>query len=396
MPHRDLSGTNLKNARDHNLRVTLQAVRLWGPLSCAEMAALTGLTPQATSYIVKKLISDGLVLEKGRRRGRRGQPAIEIAIDPDGGFSIGVNIDRDHLSVVLLDLAGEVRASTHLERNFMLPDETFEWVEDAFHRLLAECALPRDRLIGVGLAIPYKLGYLRLAITPGAYRAWRDYPSRARLERITDLPVFEENDATAAAIGEAQYGHGVDFRNFFYVFLGYGLGGGLVINGYSVSGDSGHGGEIGFIPHFGADPSASGTPILQDMVSLATLYAHLGKAGIEASDPVGLGRLFDAGCPEIDQWLGKAAENLLVTLVTIVCSVNPGAIFIGGRMPDRMIDALIAYLEKRIHPIRENLPDAPPILRAERSTDAAALGAAIVPISRTLFPTQGVLMKKAS
>ncbi len=394
MPHNGLSGTNLKNARDHNLRVTLQAIRLYGPLSRADLAQLTGLTPQTIAYISKKLMADGMVIETGRRRGGRGQPATEIAINPDGGFSVGVNIDRDHLAVLLLDLAGRVRGRAQIERNFMLPDETFGWIEEAYHRLLRDGGVARDNLVGVGLAIPYKLGYLRLAVTPEAFAAWRDYPASRRLEKITGIPVIEANDATAAAIGENHYGHGVRIRNFFYVFLGYGLGGGLVVDGEYVPGERGHSGEIGFIPQWGA--SGVEPANLQDRVSLAALYANLGRAGIAASDPGDLGRLFDAGSPAVTEWLNTAAENLLQTLVTIICAVNPGAILVGGRLPDRMIDALIADLEKRIAPILRTLPGAPPFLRAACSTDAAALGAAIMPFSRVLFPMQDVLMKKAS
>ena len=396
MPENVFSGSNLKTASDHNLRVTLQAIRLKGPASRAELALLTGLTPQAIAYISKKLLAEGLIIETGRRKGGRGQPATEIAINPDGGYSVGINIDRDHLTVLLVDLAGNVQGREHIEKNFMLPEETFEWIEVSFHKLLINKNLTRDSLIGVGLAIPFKLGYLRLAITPEAYNVWKDYPSRERLEQITQLPVIEENDATAASIGEAQYGYGTEYRSFFYLFFGYGLGGGLVVNGNYVSGESGHGGEIGWVPQFGKTPVNGRTPNLQDDVSLATLYAHLQKVGIDVSDPVGLGKLFDNQTQEIENWLDGAAENILPTLVAIICVVNPGAILIGGRLPHRMIDTLIADLNNRIDVVRESLPDVPPILRAKCSTDATALGAAIVPLSRALFPESDLIMKRAS
>jgi len=390
------SGSNLKTASDHNLRVTLQAIRLKGPVARSELATLTGLTPQAIAYISKKLLADGLIIETGRRTGGRGQPATEIAINPEGGYSIGVNIDRDHLTVLLVDLAGNVCGREHIEKNFMLPDETFDWIEASFNKLLISNNLVRDSLVGVGLAIPYKLGYLRLAITPEPYQLWRDYPSRRRLEEITGLPVIEENDATAASIGETQYGYGSRFKSFFYLFLGYGLGGGLVINGNYVSGDSGHAGEIGFVPQFGR-PSSGGQIInLQNNVSLATLYAHLQKVGIDVSDPTGLGKLFDEQVKEVEDWLDGAADNIVQTLVTTICVVNPGAILIGGRLPDRMIDTLIEDLDTRIDAVRDSLPDAPPILRAQCSTDATALGAATVPLSRALFPQSDVLLKRAN
>ncbi len=396
MPQSGLSGTNLKHAKDHNLRVTLQAIRLQGPVSRAELASFTGLTPQAIAYITKKLVAQNLVMEIGRRKGGRGQPATELAINPDGGFSIGVNIDRDHLSVILIDLSGKVRSRKHIEKNFMLPDEAFEWIDTAFHQLLDEAALTKENIVGVGLAIPFKLGYLRLAMTPHSFAAWQDYPSKERLEKITGLSVYEENDATASAIGESQYGHGTSIRSFFYLFFGYGLGGGLVINGAHVRGTSGHSGEIGHIPiEIPTIPGKRPTN-LQDKVSLATLYAHLEKAGLVVTDPSGLPHLFETRPQEINEWLEGAADDLLPSLITILCVVNPGAILIGGRLPEKLIEKLVAALEERIYPIRDNLPDTPTILRAQCSTDAAALGAAIIPFTRILFPAQEVLLKKGS
>ena len=396
MPQSGLSGTNLKHAKDHNLRVTLQAIRLHGPVSSAELASITGLTPQTIAYISKRLIADNLVLKTGRRRGGRGQPATEIAINPDGGYSIGVNIDRDHLSVILIDLSGKVRGRMHIEKNFMLPDEAFDWIEAAFHQLLRRGGLSNEDLAGVGLAIPFKLGYRRLAITPEGYSAWHDYPSKQRLGEIAGLPVYEENDATASAIGESQYGHSIATRSFFYLFFGYGLGGGLVIDGTHVEGAGGHGGEIGHIPLPGPAVSGKRPTNLQDKVSLATLYAFLEKAGLKASHPGELADLFATRPNEIRDWLNGAADNLLPSLIAVICVVNPGAVLIGGRLPDPLIDTLIEALEKRMDPIRAALPDAPPIMRAKCSTDAAALGAATVPFTRILFPAHDVLLKKAS
>ena len=176
-----LSGTNLTHAKNHNLRVTLQAIRLHGPISRAELASATSLTPQTIAYISKKLVAENLVLEMGRRRGGRGQPATEFAINPEGGFSAGINIDRDHLTIILIDLSGQIRGRMHIEKNFMLPDEAFEWIEAAFKNVLSESGLKRTDITGVGLAMPFKLGYRRLAITPEPFAAWKDYPSKQRL-----------------------------------------------------------------------------------------------------------------------------------------------------------------------------------------------------------------------
>src|SRR5687767_901100 len=85
-----LAGTNLERAGDYNQRVTLQAIRLNGPITRAELAQLTGLTTPAIANITNRLLSVRLIVEVGRLHGRRGQPAKRLAVNADGAFSIGV------------------------------------------------------------------------------------------------------------------------------------------------------------------------------------------------------------------------------------------------------------------------------------------------------------------
>ncbi|MBL6927662.1 MAG: ROK family transcriptional regulator [Rhodospirillales bacterium] len=392
MPHRGLSGTNLKFARNHNVRVTLQAVRVHGPVSRPELAQIMGLTPQAIAYLCRELLEDGMIIESGRRRGGRGQPAAELSINPDGGYAVGVNIDRDHLTVLLSDLAGNIRGRMHWEENFLLPDEVFRRIERAYGSLLDEAGLVADDLAGVGLAMPYKLGYLRTEYTPRSYAAWRDIPARERLQEITGRPVFLENDASAAAYGEIHYGLGIDYKNFFYLFMGVGLGGGLVVNGDYVPGTHGLGGEIGFIPA----TNGSGRPVeshtIEAEVSMAVLYSRLKEEGVDVSSLEQLDGLHKKGSQTINQWMDNGAAHLLMTLITIICVVNPEAILIGGRLPLPLIDDFIVEVEKKLLPFRANLPDFPPILRSACSPEAAAMGAAILPFSNLMLPHRRGMM----
>ena len=87
-----LSGTNLVRAGDHNQRVTLHAIRVNGPITRTDLADITGLTAPAIANITKRLLHDGLIMEAGHRRGGRGQPATKLVINPDGCFSVGINM----------------------------------------------------------------------------------------------------------------------------------------------------------------------------------------------------------------------------------------------------------------------------------------------------------------
>src|SRR5471030_2115382 len=116
-----LSGTNLVRAGDHNQRVTLHAVRVNGPVTRTELVLKTGLTPAAIANITNRLLSDRLILRAGRMHGARGQPATKFVINPDSCFSIGLNVDRDHVTLVVLDFVGKVRARASKEIHFAKP-----------------------------------------------------------------------------------------------------------------------------------------------------------------------------------------------------------------------------------------------------------------------------------
>ena len=117
----ELSGSNLQRAGDHNQRVTLHAIRVNGPVTRVALAQQTGLTPAAIANITSRLLKDRLILTAGRMHGARGQPATKLVVNPDSCFSIGLNVDRDHITLVLLDFAGRVHARSSREIYFAQP-----------------------------------------------------------------------------------------------------------------------------------------------------------------------------------------------------------------------------------------------------------------------------------
>ena len=385
------SGTNLERAGDHNQRVTLQAIRARGPITRVELAEITGLTPPAIANITKRLMDMGLVLEAGRLHGGRGQPAMTLIANPEGCFAIGVHIDRDHITAALVDFSGQVRARESLEIAFPLPDDvTRFWAGEAGRRLFA--AVPAtDRLLGIGVALPDDFGKVALPHRPDNFDAWNNVDPASLFARVGGPPVFVENDAAAAALGELQYGHGLRKPSFFYVLIAAGLGGGLIIEGEYFRGADGRSGELGFLPIRTAPAGAS----LQSVVSLSALYAVVEAGGFSVVDPTGLLELPAEGQALIGDWIQRAADALVDPLINISCLINPEAVYLGGRLPARIVDELATALNTRL----AALTGMPAIARARRaatSADGPAIGAAILPIIDQLLPSRATLRKTAS
>ena len=203
-----------------------------------------------------------------------------------------------------------------------------------------------------------------------------------------NVPVFVENDAAAAAMGELQFGLGHRYHDFFYILItAAALGGGLVMDGQYYPGAQGRSGELGFLHH------GRGSPQLQNIVSLCALCNRLAAGGHRVASPRGLTRLDAQGRAILEAWLEEAADALLDTLLAINCLINPQAVLIGGRLPASLIEDLANRLNERLRPYAASMPAIAPVARAVMSDDAPAVGAAILPFSHHLLPARTALMK---
>jgi predicted NBD/HSP70 family sugar kinase len=389
-PGSHLSGTNLERAGDHNQRVTLHAIRVNGPITRTDLAAITGLTPPAIANITKRLVQDNLIKEAGRVRGARGQPAIKLVLNPDSWFSVGVNVDRDHITVLVLDFQGTVRARSSREIQFALPETVQSFFQRSIGPLLEKAQIKPAQVLGIGVAFPDDIQQAELPEQPPEYAAWSSVAIDRLLTSALNVPVFVENDAAAAAIGELQFGRGHQYQSFFYILITAALGGGLVIDGQHFRGANGRSAEVGLL--LSHDGFAK-TMQLQKIVSLSALYSRLASHGYRVSSPRGLTRLDAGGQAIVAGWLDTSVEALLETLLAINCLINPQAILIGGRLPASIVEELARLLNERLRPYAARMPSLAPVERALLSDDAPAVGAAILPFAHRLLPARSALMK---
>ncbi len=392
-----LTGTNLSHAKRHNLQIVHETIRLFAPISRADVARRTGLTAQTISNLVRQLVEAGLVVETARATGGRGAPPIQLDVNPDAAFSVGIDLDTDHLTGVLVDLSGSVRARSNREVRLSSPAEALDVCEAITTALADKAGIAVDRVWGVGLGIP---GPMRpgpdgtYLVSPIAFPDWHDEPLAEQLSGRLGLPVFIENNATAAALGEHWYGAGRHLGTFFYVYLGSGLGGGLVVQGTPFEGHAGNAGEIGYLsPCTGAEgdrPTHVG-----ELFNLAKLYERLADAGVEAATPADLLALHEAGDPAFEAWFARVAEELGTILFTVRAILDPEATFVGGRWPDALLADLLE--RARGHLAAKAVPgglDAPELRLATAGADAGALGVASLPLYHAFAPRQRAALRR--
>jgi len=239
-------GTNLDRVGGFNDAVVLDAIRRSEQLSRVELAEATGLSGQAISNIARRLLDAGLVREAGRLRGAGlGKPRTLLELEPTGRYAVGVHLDPSVVTVVLLDLTGEVVARRPVDQYADDPGLLIDGIAKTIEEVIAEAGAPRDRVTGVGIAAPGPIDVERgVVVDPPNLSTWHLVPLRDELAERTGLPIVLDKDVTAAASAERWAGQG---GSFVFFYLGTGVGAGLVIGDEVVRGSSSNVGEIGHV-----------------------------------------------------------------------------------------------------------------------------------------------------
>lgn len=374
----DLSGSSAGQASGHNRGLVIRAIRMGSPISRAEISRRTGLTKPTIATIVDKLLDEGLVLEARRRHGLRGQPAIELEINPDGCFSIGIDIDRDHMTVLAIDAVGAVRGRVHHEKAHILPDEFVRLTAEALSHFQRGRLIDEARLAGIGLAIPGWIGEIQFPGKPEGYECWADFDVRSALAELTGKPLYIDNESNAATMAEYEYGFGAESNTFFYIYVSACTGGGLILDGRCHQGVMGLGGEISWTMVGEGDGLSDGDPVpLGHVFSLLLLLEFLQQHGYDVTCAADLTNTDDRGRALITQWLKRASIHLAEAVRHVALIVDPDAVILGGRLPLRLADELIQLVHEQLAHHDHHLPT----IHRAAVPHAAALGAAAMPLS---------------
>jgi glucokinase-like ROK family protein len=232
--------------RKLNTAVILDCLRLNQLLSRADLSHRTGLNRSTVSNIVSELIAKRLVRETQPQKDKLGRPGMALELDPNGGAAIGVELNVDFISVLLTDFV----AKPYWRKRIMVDPTTGQPALLATAEALIEEALEHARAnkacpLGIGVGVPGLVDIQQGTLIFAPNLKWHDLPLRRMWSQRFGLPVFVENDANAAALGEYYFGVAREVKNFIYLSTGVGLGGGIVLDGKLFRGHSGYAGEIG-------------------------------------------------------------------------------------------------------------------------------------------------------
>jgi predicted NBD/HSP70 family sugar kinase len=395
-------GSNSVQVRHYNERVVLDAIRRRGLASKADVARHAHLTPPAVASIVDALVDAGYVEQKGKRFGQKGQPSVMYGIAAEGGFSIGVHIGRRSLDAVLVAFSGAVLSSETHEYDYPEPEQVRRIGGGLIARMREGLGERAERLIGLGVSAPYFLGGWgqELGFPPDVSARWRDVDLTSFFREAAGLPLFVENDASAAAAAELVFGAGARYRDFIHLSINTMIGGGLIMDGVLQTGANGNTAAYAQMPVTPSRLSSVSPPtgpfeILLRRASIYGLINHLRANGIAITRARELDPLPREARGPFNEWQEDCVDALAQAIVSTIAVVDVEAIVIDGLLPRGLLQDTVAKIQRRFAELVPIGLVAPEIVAGTTGPKASAVGAGILPIYSLFAPDRAVLTKKA-
>jgi predicted NBD/HSP70 family sugar kinase len=397
-----MRGSNHNGMRQFNERIVLQTIRHHNAIAKADIARLTQLSTQTVSIIVNRLEGDDLLIKQDRVRGKIGQPSVPLSLNPDGAFSLGLQVGRRSLEVVVTDFLGDTRHQLQFTYPYPDPEVVIPNIKTALRQLQIMMGNDWDKTVGIGLTAPlsmHKWSNLMgdsSAKSAEALKSWEHLDLLSAVQAMTNLPVEFAKDTTSACMAEMLQGHGISINNFLYVFVGTFVGGGLVIAGHIMAGQHGNAGAIGSLPTgLAIDTDKQGQPPqLLQLASGWQLEQSLEKAGF---DPllVHQDSIMDSQYAQhTEPWLAQASRALAMTITSATALLDLDAAVIDGSLGQSLIAALIkATREQLKHYNLEGL-QAPKVMSGMVGSHARAIGGALLPLHTQFFPLKDIFLKQ--
>lgn len=378
-------GIQPSHVRQTNQRAILSVISLQPGISNAELARVTELAPQTVSAVLADLEQMHLVTRGEVLRGRRGQPATPLYMNPVGALAIGAEIGWRHLEVCLVGIGMQVLG--RFRREYDYPDATTVFAElAAAVKDLTDQLSPaeRKRLVGMGLAAPSGIGSPAslLKPPPGQTELWTGLDIAKAASDATGLEVSLYNDGHAACWAQRVAYPAPRPLSFVFLVLDTFVGGGIVAENRLWEGPNGASASLGAMLVTGRDGHMR---YVHEVASLFALEQRL------AAEGMGLGTVREAPVAPaarqiLDTWIIDTADALAQTLMNTTRVMEFELAVIESALPPAITGEIVAATSNRLERFPTLVRNTRvPVVAGQLGRSGAAQGAALLKMHRRFF-----------
>lgn len=365
--------------RKLNERRVLNAFRTGKTVSRTDIQRSLKLTMPTVSKILDELVERGWVTEVGVGESRLGRPPRILEINPRPTVAIGIHLGLLYVRIVCVNLLGEVLHECEMPADEVRDTEQLlAYIEQALTRF----NVPMDGLMGIGLAAPGSrnphpaLPQRAREIDQHPNHHWHHLGLESAAVARFGVPVWMDNDANAAALGEMWFGAGRNANHLIFVFSDEGLGAGIGINGSIYRGENNVAGEFShmIVDVNGESECACGRRgCMANIGHVAALRSALANAGLPPRPLSETLMRAEAGIEPEQSVVSTTFDYLAIAITNLVDVIDPGILVLGGSL----FEASSYAVEEVARRVRDTfLPKQLPVACTEFGRNAVALGAA--------------------
>ena len=323
-------------------------------------------------------------------------------------FAIALDLGGTQVRAALVDRHGQVHnrvaAPTSAAQG---PEVILRQLRDA--ALAMRNGVDPDCILGVGVSAPGPLNSAEgVSLSMPTIRGFENVNLRQPLELALDLPVWFENDASAAALGEWRFGAGMGLHNFVYITVSTGIGGGVIIDDRLLRGRLGLAAEVGHMTIIrNGETCSCGNSGCWEAYASGTAFIRRARERIENSSssflanstvPLHGQAIFDAaaqGDTLAIELVSEEAEFLGIGIANLLHLYSPETIVVGGGMSTHL-EVLRPGISAKVREAAMKGFEDIPIVRATLEGNSGLIGAAALVFDAVPVVNHGLRLARAS
>lgn len=314
----------------------------------------------------------------------------------DKDYTIGVDVGGTKVYTILIDSKNKILARSKKKSREGTPKVILERITGTIASVTESSGVSLDQVAGIGIGFPGPLDpETGVVLEATNLPDWDHFPLASEVTKKTDRPAFLDNDVNLGTLGEALAGSGKGASNVIGIFLGTGVGGGIVLGGRLYHGTSGTAGEVGhmIIQHGGRKSPRGLFGTVEGLTSRVSIVDQLVE-GVTSGTKSSLASIVKEGerirsrsiakayrdkDPLTIEVLHRTAEFVGVTVGSLINFLAPDVVVLGGGVMEAVPEAILPIAKKVAKSIVvPGTWDFVQIVEAELGDDAGAMGGALL------------------
>lgn len=220
-----------------------------GSNTAGEICQEVGISLPTVNSLLQDLMQSGHILKQGRAESQGGRKPDLYQLAEDTFYTISVEINKFRVRTAIYNCKNAQTSTPEILKITLNNEkETFDKIGDFILEHQKKSGINSERIIAIGISMPGLIDTIN-----GINHTYLKFGKKSLLENLeTKLgkKVFLENDARAMTLAEFKFGHKENYKNVLGIFIGWGIGLGIIMDGKIYQGANGFAGEFSHSPLF--------------------------------------------------------------------------------------------------------------------------------------------------